>query len=183
MSKKKGTNNKKNAKAQEKVQNLEQNEVVEKDINKPNETKTSDNESTKVSKEAKKVDVAKADKKAKKDTKTKKHFFKDFKAELKKVIWPTSKQLANNTFAVIVVVLIIAVVVFVLDFAFENINANGINKIKQIVESQNVQTNSETNSQTNNSTNIEVVTNSENVEVQNNTNSENTNNTTSNTQN
>ena len=69
MSKKKGTNNKKNAKAQEKVQNLEQNEVVEKDINKPNETKTSDNESTKVSKEAKKVDVAKADKKAKKDTK------------------------------------------------------------------------------------------------------------------
>ena len=70
MSKKKGTNNKKNAKAQEKVQNLEQNEVVEKDINKPNETKTSDNESTKVSKEAKKVDVAKADKKAKKDTKT-----------------------------------------------------------------------------------------------------------------
>ena len=79
MSKKKGTNNKKNAKAQEKVQNLEQNEVVEKDINKPNETKTSDNESTKVSKEAKKVDVAKADKKAKKDTKTKKHFFKDFK--------------------------------------------------------------------------------------------------------
>ena len=86
MSKKKGTNNKKNAKAQEKVQNLEQNEVVEKDINKPNETKTSDNESTKVSKEAKKVDVAKADKKAKKDTKTKKHFFKDFKAELKKVI-------------------------------------------------------------------------------------------------
>lgn len=175
MSKKKGTNNKKNAKAQEKVQNLEQNEVVEKDINKPNETKTSDNESTKVSKEAKKVDVAKADKKAKKDTKTKKHFFKDFKAELKKVIWPTPKQLANNTFAVIVVVLIIAVVVFVLDFAFENINANGINKIKQIVESQNVQTN--------NSTNIEVVTNSENVEVQNNTNSENTNNTTSNTQN
>ena len=183
MSKKKGTNNKKNAKAQEKVQNLEQNEVVEKDINKPNETKTSDNESTKVSKEAKKVDVAKADKKAKKDTKTQKHFFKDFKAELKKVIWPTPKQLANNTFAVIVVVLIIAVVVFVLDFAFENINANGINKIKQIVESQNVQTNSETNSQTNNSTNIEVVTNSENVEVQNNTNSENTNNTTSNTQN
>ena len=55
MSKKKGTNNKKNAKAQEKVQNLEQNEVVEKDINKPNETKTSDNESTKVSKEAKRI--------------------------------------------------------------------------------------------------------------------------------
>ena len=39
MSKKKGTNNKKKCKGSKKVQNLEQNEVVEKDINKPNETK------------------------------------------------------------------------------------------------------------------------------------------------
>ena len=30
-----------------------------------------------------------------KETKNKKHFFKDFKAELKKVIWPTPKQLIN----------------------------------------------------------------------------------------
>ena len=29
---------------------------------------------------------------SKNDNKVKKHFFKDFKAELKKVIWPTPKQ-------------------------------------------------------------------------------------------
>ena len=36
----------------------------------------------------------------KNENKVKKHFFKDFKAELKKVIWPTPKQLVNNTVAV-----------------------------------------------------------------------------------
>ena len=46
--------------------------------------------------------------KSKKDTKNKKSFFKDFKAELKKVIWPTPKQLVNNTVAVVVIVLVTA---------------------------------------------------------------------------
>lgn len=69
--------------------------------------------------------------------KEKKHFFKDFKAELKKVIWPTPKQLVNNTVAVIAIVLIIAVIVFVLDFAFEKMNTYGINKLKSIVETTN----------------------------------------------
>ena len=32
----------------------------------------------------------------KKQSKEKKHFMKDFKAELKRVIWPTTKQLVNN---------------------------------------------------------------------------------------
>ena len=49
---------------------------------------------------------------AKKENKTKKHFLKDFKAELKKVIWPTPKQLVNNTSAVLAIVLITAVIVF-----------------------------------------------------------------------
>ena len=66
-----------------------------------------------------------------------KHFFKDFKAELKKVIWPTPKQLVNNTVAVITIVLITAVIVFVLDFAFEKMNTYGINKIKTALESNN----------------------------------------------
>ena len=38
-----------------------------------------------------------AKKESKTENKVKKHFFKDFKAELKKVIWPTPKQLVNNT--------------------------------------------------------------------------------------
>ena len=64
-------------------------------------------------------------------------FFKDFKAELKKVIWPTPKQLVNNTVAVITIVLITAAIVFVLDFVFERMNTYGINKIKEAVESRN----------------------------------------------
>ncbi len=72
----------------------------------------------------------------KKVKKEKKNFFKNFKAELKKVIWPTPKQLANNTIAVITIVLITAVIVFVLDFAFEALNQYGINKLRDAVSSK-----------------------------------------------
>ena len=72
-----------------------------------------------------------------KNKKEKKHFFKDFKAELKKVIWPTPKQLVNNTVAVITIVIVIALIVFVLDFAFEKMNTYGINKLKEMVDSKN----------------------------------------------
>jgi len=72
------------------------------------------------------------DAKNKKETK---HFFKDFKAELKKVIWPTPKQLVNNTVAVVVIVLITAIIVFALDLTFETMNTYGIDKLKQIVDS------------------------------------------------
>ena len=68
--------------------------------------------------------------KTKKGTKNKKSFFKDFKAELKKVIWPTPKQLVNNTVAVVVIVIITAAIVFVLDLAFDLFNKYGINKLK-----------------------------------------------------
>ena len=68
--------------------------------------------------------------KTKKETKNKKSFFKDFKAELKKVIWPTPKQLVNNTVAVVVIVIITAAIVFVLDLAFDLFNKYGINKLK-----------------------------------------------------
>ena len=75
---------------------------------------------------------------SKKQSKDKKQFGKDFKAELKRVIWPTPKQLFNNTVAVITVVLITAAIVFVLDFAFESMNTYGIDKLKEIVDTTNV---------------------------------------------
>ena len=70
-----------------------------------------------------------------KETKNKKRFFKDFKAELKKVIWPTPKQLINNTITVIAMVLITAVIVFALDLIFESANKYGLEKIKDVVSS------------------------------------------------
>lgn len=67
-----------------------------------------------------------------KTAKNNKNFFKDTKAELKKVIWPTSKQLVNNTLAVITIVLLVGVIVFVLDVCFEKISALGVNGLKSI---------------------------------------------------
>ena len=74
------------------------------------------------------------DAKNNKDIKNKKHFFKDFKAELKKVIWPTPKQVVNNTIAVITIVLITAVIVFVLDLIFDIFNEQGINRLKSNIK-------------------------------------------------
>ena len=67
---------------------------------------------------------------AKKENKAKKHFFKDFKAELKKVIWPTPKQLANNTTAVVAIVLLTAIIVFALDVVFDLGNKYGITHLQ-----------------------------------------------------
>ena len=80
--------------------------------------------------------------------KEKKHFFRDFKAELKRVIWPTPKQLFNNTVAVITIVLITAIIVFVLDFAFEKMNEYGIEKLKKVVETTNTVVENEVSNET-----------------------------------
>ena len=74
-----------------------------------------------------------AKKESKNENKVKKHFFKDFKAELKKVIWPTPKQLVNNTIAVVTIVLITAAIVFVLDVIFDLGNKYGITQLQSIV--------------------------------------------------
>ena len=89
--------------------------------------------------------MANKEAKAKKENKNKKSFFKDFKAELKKVSWPTPKQLVNNTTAVVTIVIITAVIVFALDVVFETQNKHGVDKIKEVVWAENkvVKTNTE----------------------------------------
>lgn len=77
--------------------------------------------------------MAKKDKKEIKNNKDKTSFTKSFKAELKKVNWPTPKQLFNNTVAVLTIVLITAIIVFILDLVFESANKYGIDKIRQVV--------------------------------------------------
>ncbi len=91
----------------------------------------------------------KAVKEKKKENKVKKHFFKDFKAELKKVTWPTPKQLINNTVAVIVIVVIIGAIVFVLDAIFEAMNKYGITKLQNYVVEQFGEDEEENNDQEN----------------------------------
>ena len=100
-----------------------------------------------------------------KNSKDKTSFMKSFKAELKKVSWPTPKQLFNNTVAVLAIVIITAAIVFVLDFTFESMNRYGIDKIKNAVS------NSASNEE-NNNTNNEVENNTNNVVEENTTNNE-----------
>ena len=45
-------------------------------------------------------------------------YFKEVKAELKKVVWPTFPQTVNNTIIVITAILMVGVILFVLDFIF-----------------------------------------------------------------
>lgn len=74
---------------------------------------------------------------AKKDKQVKENnrYFKEMKTELKKVVWPTPKQLVNNTVAVIAFVLIFAIIVFVLDACLNSINKNGILKLQEKIQS------------------------------------------------
>ena len=108
-----------------------------------------------------------------KKNKDKKRFFKDFKAELKKVIWPTPKQIVNNTIAVVTIVIATALIVLILDLAFEALNSYGINKLRNLVPENNVVTiNENTNSEsenTENTDNAESV--QENESAENNANS------------
>jgi preprotein translocase subunit SecE len=48
-------------------------------------------------------------------------FFKDVRAELKKVIWPTRQQLINNTGTVLLFCLAIGIIIWVADYALSAI--------------------------------------------------------------
>ena len=107
-----------------------------------------------------------AKKENKNENKVKTHFFKDFKAELKKVIWPTPKQIVNNTIAVVTIVLLTAVIVFTLDAAFDLGNKYGITKLQSIVDEK---FNSEEEKENTDSTESKKDTSSEGTTVENST--------------
>ena len=113
-----------------------------------------------------------------KENKQKRHYFKDMKAELKKVIWPTPKQTMNNTVAVIVFTLVIAIIVFVLDLCFDSINKYGVKPIQEKIQTSYSSSNNETteseSSEESNQENSETTgnTDAENIEVETSTSSE-----------
>ena len=49
------------------------------------------------------------------------HFFKDLKSEFKKIVWPSKKQIINNTAVVISVMLIVGICIWIIDYVFINI--------------------------------------------------------------
>ena len=107
-----------------------------------------------------------------------KHFMKDVKAELKKVVWPTSKQMVNNVTAVLVIVLVTAAIVFCLDFVFGAMNKYGVEKIKEHVQSNNQsQSQNVDNNDSNQENNGESNANEQNENSENNANEGNADNT------
>ena len=96
--------------------------------------------------------------KKEKDVKEKKTgYFKAMKSELKKVTWPTPKELVNNTVAVISFVIIIALIVFILDTCFNEAN-KGVTKLQEKVQSSfntDVESSEENSNSENSDENIE----------------------------
>lgn len=112
-------------------------------------------------------------KESKKNIKDKKSFGKDFRAELKRVVWPTPAELAKSTLAVIAIVVVIVVIVFCLDFVFESMNKYGVDKLKNTVQTTEDNTtteenseNANTESETTTENNVEEKTENTTVEVQ-----------------
>ena len=62
------------------------------------------------------------DKSAKKPKKGIVKYFKDCKAEFKKVVWPTPKSTTNNTIVVVVVCLVAGLFIFGIDSLFAFLN-------------------------------------------------------------
>ena len=56
------------------------------------------------------------------ENKPKKSFMQNMKDELKKVVWPSTKQTAKSTVATISFVLLIAVILIVLNLAFNELS-------------------------------------------------------------
>jgi preprotein translocase subunit SecE len=46
-------------------------------------------------------------------------FFREVKSELKKVVWPTRKQVINNALIVFAIVIIVGIFIFALDALFQ----------------------------------------------------------------
>ncbi len=72
----------------------------------------------------KKPEAAKKPKKDKvKFSERVKKFFRDYKSEIKKIVWCPWKQVKNNTAVVVVVVLAVGVLVGLLDLGFSKVIA------------------------------------------------------------
>ena len=116
-----------------------------------------------------------AKKEVKKDNQAKNSYFKDMKAELKKVIWPTPKQLVSNTAAVIVFTVIIAVIVFVLDLCFDSLHKNAVTPLQEKIQTSYSEKHKEENTTSNETSNDENNTDTtESKNTESNTETENT---------
>ena len=76
---------------------------------------------------------AKTDKAGKKKTKKARRFWKDFRGEIKKIVWPDFKTVMKNTGIVLVTVIVIGAMVWILDFALSG-SVRGLKNLAQGVQ-------------------------------------------------
>jgi preprotein translocase subunit SecE len=96
-----------------------------------------------------------------------KHWFKDFKAELKKIAWPTRHELFENTVVVITMVIIVSVIIFLLDLGFKALSdaeIKGIDKVKNQITASNTTNETSNEASESNETSNEENSSSENTE-------------------
>ena len=62
-----------------------------------------------------------------------KKFLREYKSEMKKIVWPTRAQVIQNTGVVIVAIMFIAVIVGLLDLAFGTGVINALGKIRELI--------------------------------------------------
>ena len=99
--------------------------------NNANVTKTTGSRTEQVKTQAKKIEK----------NMNKKHAFRDFKAELKKIVWPSKKEWSENIIVVISMVIIVFAIIFVLDLAFNSLNkleVKGVEKLKNSIDTNTV---------------------------------------------
>lgn len=89
-----------------------------------------------------------------------KRWFRDFKAELKKIIWPNKKELTENCIVVISMVVIVALIIFVLDLGFKELNNLEVEGAKQVKNSITVSSENEENSNTSSEEETQIDVNS-----------------------
>ena len=79
----------------------------------------------------------KSTEKAKSENKS--HWFKDFKGEIKKIVWPSGKRLFDNVVVVLSMVFIVTLIIFLLDLGLKqlsNLEINGVNELKTKVANE-----------------------------------------------
>jgi len=63
-----------------------------------------------------------------------KKFFRDYRSEMKKIVWPTRSQVIQNTGVVLISIIFIAAVVGLLDLAFGTGIINLLSKIRELIK-------------------------------------------------
>ena len=129
---KKKTSNKKIEEVEEiKEEVTEETESIEEEVEEVKEEKST---------KKKRKDSKKSNKNADKKVKTEKsHWFKDLKAEIKKIVWPSGKRLFDNVVVVLSMVFIVTLIIFLLDLGLKqlsNLEVNGVNELKTKVVNQ-----------------------------------------------